>query len=55
MNSQELELMKDLLEEKLISGLNLDKKTTNLLKGMLVDVYSEIEYNKEMLTNELKQ
>ncbi len=54
MNSQELELMKDLLEEKL-EDRRLDQKTIDTALNMVLDVKKEIEYNKEMLTNELKQ
>ena len=52
MNSQELDLLKDLLMEKL-EDKRLDKKTFMIVEQMLKDVNKEIEYSKEMLNNEL--
>jgi len=50
MNSQKLEIMEDMLTERL--KFDWDKRTTTHLKEMLEEVKKEIEYNKEMLNNE---
>lgn len=53
MNSQQLEILKDLIVEKLSKNEALDKTTRTHLGNMLKDVKKEIEYHKNALVGEM--